>query len=73
MCKLKRALYGLKQAPRVWYQTLSDYLEANGFERLIKDRCVFIKEVKGGICIISVYVDDLLIFGSNMEIINVTK
>ncbi|KAE9314778.1 hypothetical protein PF008_g19412 [Phytophthora fragariae] len=37
---------------------------AEGFVRLIKDHCVFIQTRGKEICIISVYVDDLLVIGS---------
>ncbi|GJZ31689.1 putative ribonuclease H-like domain-containing protein [Tanacetum coccineum] len=31
--KVVKALYGLHQAPRAWYETLANYLLANGFKR----------------------------------------
>ena len=31
--RLDKALYGLKQAPRAWYETLSQFLLENGFNR----------------------------------------
>nr|KAE8918680.1 Retrovirus-related Pol polyprotein from transposon TNT 1-94 [Phytophthora fragariae] len=64
VCVLKKSLYGLKQAPRVWYYTFYEAMMAEGFVRLIKDHCVFIKTRGKEICIISVYVDDLLVIGS---------
>ncbi|KAE9280413.1 Retrovirus-related Pol polyprotein from transposon TNT 1-94, partial [Phytophthora rubi] len=64
VCVLKKSLYGLKQAPRVWYYTFYEAMMAEGFVRLIKDHCVFIKTRGKEICIFSVYVDDLLVIGS---------
>nr|GFC82004.1 putative ribonuclease H-like domain-containing protein [Tanacetum cinerariifolium] len=31
--KMVKALYGLHQAPRAWYETLTNYLLENGFQR----------------------------------------
>nr|GFA63902.1 hypothetical protein [Tanacetum cinerariifolium] len=37
--KVKKAMYGLLQAPRAWYNTLSKYLLANGFQRVTPKEC----------------------------------
>ncbi|GMG17438.1 unnamed protein product [Phytophthora fragariaefolia] len=64
VCVLRKSLYGLKQAPRVWYYTLYEVMIAERFTRLVKDHCVFIKTRGNDICIISLYVDDLLVIGT---------
>ncbi|KAJ3454188.1 hypothetical protein MRS44_018082 [Fusarium solani] len=66
--KLRKALYGLKQSPRIWYQTLSSFLQDQGFQPLVSDMGVFVKSQT----YIAVYVDDLLIAGpskGNIEMI----
>ena len=63
VCKLKKALYGLKQAAHVWYQTLVDFLLKLGFHRLELDHGVFVSKDKQ--FFIALYVDDLLIFGTD--------
>jgi hypothetical protein len=66
--KLRKALYGLKQSPRIWYQTLSFFLQDQGFQPLVSDMGVFVKSQT----YIAVYVDDLLIAGpsnGNIEMI----
>ncbi|GKE88884.1 putative ribonuclease H-like domain-containing protein, partial [Tanacetum coccineum] len=60
--KVEKALYGLHQALRAWYETLSTYLLANGFRRGTIDKTLFIKNDKGDILLVQVYVDDI-IFG----------
>ena len=66
ICKLRKALYGLKQAPRVWYQTIHDFLRKLNFERIDTDHGVYIREDM----IIAIYVDDLLISGSSLIIMD---
>ena len=74
VCKLLKCLYGLKQAPREWYKRLSDYLAVHGYKPLLKDQCVFIKVHPNGLkSIISVYVDDLLLFAPCKKIISEIK
>ncbi|GJU54732.1 putative ribonuclease H-like domain-containing protein [Tanacetum coccineum] len=62
--KVEKALYGLHQAPRAWYETLSTYLLANGFQRGTIDKTLFIKKVmqkEDGIFISQdKYVDEIL-------------
>ncbi|GKB98390.1 putative ribonuclease H-like domain-containing protein [Tanacetum coccineum] len=64
--KVEKALHGLHQAPRAWYETLSDYLLDNGFQRGQIDKTLFIKRVKSDILLVQVYVDDI-IFGSTKK------
>nr|GEV21275.1 putative ribonuclease H-like domain-containing protein [Tanacetum cinerariifolium] len=46
--KVVKALYGLHQAPRAWYETLTNYLLENGFQRGKIDQTLFIKKQKDG-------------------------
>ncbi|KAK8943222.1 hypothetical protein KSP39_PZI009457 [Platanthera zijinensis] len=61
--RLRKALYGLKQAPRAWYETLSTFLIENKFSRGKIDKTLFLRESKGKIILVQIYVDDI-IFGS---------
>jgi hypothetical protein len=63
VCKLKRALYDLKQAPKVWYDTIHKFLTGLRFKRSNWDHAVF---TKNGI-FLAMYVDDLLLFGPNLN------
>nr|GFB63461.1 putative ribonuclease H-like domain-containing protein [Tanacetum cinerariifolium] len=56
--KVVKALYGLHQASKAWYETLSNYLLDNGFQRGKIDQTLFIKKQKGDIFLVQVYVDD---------------
>jgi hypothetical protein len=61
VCKLNKALYGLKQAPRAWYKRLTNHLIKHGFTKVLVDSCVWIKNIREDICIVGIYVDDLLL------------
>ena len=71
VCHLQKALYGLKQAPRVWYALISEFLQGLGFTKTDADHSVFVSYDKS--TFISVYVDDLLIIGEDLNIINSLK
>eukprot|EP00833_Pecoramyces_ruminatium_P004151 jgi/Orpsp1_1/1178183/evm.model.c7180000064349.1 len=68
--KLNKALYGLKQAGKEWNKKLNYELTMMGFKRVKSEPCVYIKSNNHGKinCILSVYVDDILIAGTNKEI-----
>ncbi|MED6133957.1 hypothetical protein PIB30_117009 [Stylosanthes scabra] len=71
VCKLHKAIYGLKQAPRAWYKTLSQTLHQFGFKNATHDIALFIRNRNKEITYILVYVDDIVITGSNSEAIQV--
>lgn len=67
VCKLKKALYGLKQAPRAWYGKISQYFMFGGFKISDADSSLFIKNNSGAYIVILLYVDDMIITGSDEE------
>ena len=71
VCHLRKALYGLKQAPRVWYAVIREFLKGMGFASTSADQSVFVSEDKK--TFICVYVDDLLLFGEDMDYLNTIK
>ena len=60
-----KSLYGLKQAPREWYLQLSKFITDQGYTKSKIDAGVYFKGSGADKIIISVYVDDILIFGGN--------
>lgn len=70
VCRLKKALYGLKQAPRAWFQKLNQALLRHGFRQCISDSSLFIKHHGSDVVYVLVYVDDLIISGSNSSFID---
>ena len=70
---MKKTLYGLKQALRVWNSKLDDTLKSMGFIRSISDQVVYTSSRKESKLWVGVYVDDLIIAGSNSEEIELFK
>lgn len=74
VCKLKKCLYGLKQAPRQWYRKFDSFMGEQGYKKTYNDHCVFLKKFSGNdLIILLLYVDDMLIVGQNVEIIDSLK
>jgi hypothetical protein len=66
--KLNKSLYGLKQSRRMWYNRLKELLLNKGYSNNDDCPCVFIHKSSTGFFIISVYVDDLNIIGTELDI-----
>jgi len=66
-------LYGLKQAPKQWPGKFDGVKMRNGFHIHERDRCVYYKQVGQSYVMICLYVDDMLIFGSNIKVIEIVK
>jgi hypothetical protein len=71
--KLNKALYGLRQAPRAWNMKLDGSLQVMGFTRCASEHGVYTRGVGEARVVIGVYVDDLVITGSNPAIIEAFK
>ncbi|KAK6119995.1 hypothetical protein DH2020_046235 [Rehmannia glutinosa] len=72
VCHLKRSLYGLKQASRQWNTYFCGKLVAFGFQQSAHDHCLFLKHTPSSFLALVIYVDDVLITGSNLtDIIDV--
>lgn len=64
--KLDRALYGLRQAPRAWNKRINTFFTNKGFERCTVEHNLYVKTSnRNDVLIVSLYVDDLLVTGSN--------
>ena len=65
VCKLRRALYGLKQAPRAWFEKFSSAVLSFGFQQSSHDSALFIRQSSQGLVLLLLYVDDMIIIGSD--------
>ncbi|XP_019105475.2 uncharacterized mitochondrial protein AtMg00810-like [Beta vulgaris subsp. vulgaris] len=73
VCRLNKSLYGLKQASRQWFQKLNSALLSQGFLQSKNDYSLFIKKESADITILVVYVDDIIITGTNLATIDSLK
>lgn len=73
VCRLKKSLYGLKQAPKQWHEKFDTALTSNGYVINEADKCIYSKFVGDSGVIICLYVDDMLIMGTSLDVINKTK
>ncbi|WVZ51502.1 hypothetical protein U9M48_002646 [Paspalum notatum var. saurae] len=67
VCKLLKYLYGLKQAPKQWHEKFDKTLTSADFVVNKADKCVYYR------VILYLYVDDILIFGTNLDVIKEVK
>ncbi|XP_026452224.1 uncharacterized protein LOC113352640 [Papaver somniferum] len=73
VCKLRRALYGLKQAPRAWFEKFSSAVTQYGFTQSAYDSAMFLKRSDKGVVLLLLYVDGMVITGSDLEGVNALK
>jgi hypothetical protein len=73
ICELIKTLYGLKQLGQEWNIELDKKLQKFGFQCLCSDPCVYIKQDGSDMIIITVWVDNLLLFMSSDELMEQTK
>jgi len=70
VCKLKKAIYGLRQTPRAWQYSFKAYVLFVGFCTSLSDPSLFIYNKQGVHAFLLVYVDDLLLTGSNARFLH---
>ena len=73
MYLIKKALYGLKKAPRAWYNRIDEHLMQLGLKKSLSEPTLYIKGDEINFVIVSFYVDDLLVIGSNEELVRMFK
>jgi hypothetical protein len=72
VCRLRKSLYGLKQAPRAWYSGCVTYLTTLGFIEAKSDTSLFIFRRGSDIVYLLLYVDDIILTASSMELLRRT-
>src|SRR5436190_9749061 len=73
VCKLLKSLYGLKQAHKQWHEKFDRTLTSTDFIVNEADRCVYYRYGGGEGVILCLYVDDILIFGTSLNVIKEVK
>ena len=70
---LQKAIYGLVQAARQFWKKIVDKMQEGGFKLSEADPCMLYKENEKGVCIIIIYIDDMLIIGKEEAIDDAIK
>jgi hypothetical protein len=73
VCKLLKSLYGLKQAPKQWHMKFDRTLTLADFVVNKADICIYYRYVGEEGVILCLYVDDILIFENNTNVIKEVK
>mmetsp|Transcript_17870 Transcript_17870/g.26381 ORF Transcript_17870/g.26381 Transcript_17870/m.26381 type:complete len:511 (+) Transcript_17870:541-2073(+) len=68
--KLLKSIYGLKQASRLFHHMLSQYLTSVGFTQCVSDTCVYYYQNGDDFAIACIYVDDIFLAASNIDLIS---
>lgn len=73
VCLLNKSLYGLKQSPKKWNQKFDGFM-TEGFEKSVRDHCVYIKTLEDGSkAYLLIYVDDMLLAAKDKKVISELK
>ncbi|GJS01307.1 retrotransposon protein, putative, ty1-copia subclass [Tanacetum coccineum] len=73
LCKLKRSIYALKQALRQWNKRFNDKIKKFGFTQNHDEPCVYLKASGSNVTFLILYVDDILIIGNNIPLLQDVK
>ena len=65
--RLRKSLYSLKQSPCVWFGKFTQVVEEFGMQKSKSNHSVFYKASSLGIILLVVYVDDIVITGSDSK------
>ena len=71
--RLKKSIYGLKQASRQWYLKFDSTIRKFGFQENIEDKCVYAKFKNEKYIFLVLYVDDILLASSYVNLLLETK
>ncbi|GJV35992.1 retrovirus-related pol polyprotein from transposon TNT 1-94 [Tanacetum coccineum] len=73
VCKLQRSIYGLKQASRSWNKRFDVEIKNIGFTQNPDESCVYLKASKSNVTFLILYVDDILLMGNNVTMLQEVK
>lgn len=73
LIKLRKFLYGFAQSLQNWWRAIDSYLMETGFAPLESDTSVYIYKDNGTIIIFTLYVNDVLLPGGNMSVLEIIE
>ena len=72
-CKLLKSIYGLKQASRSWNKCFDKVIKQFGFYQNTEEACIYRKEQGKAVTFLVLYVDDLLLIGNDIAMLQSVK
>jgi hypothetical protein len=73
VCKLQRSIYGLKQASQSWNLCFDEVIKGFGFVQNIEESCIYKKMSGSSVSFLVLYVDDILLIGNDVQMLNSVK
>nr|GEX84495.1 hypothetical protein [Tanacetum cinerariifolium] len=73
VCKLQRFIYGLKQASRSWNKRFDVEIKKISFTQNPDKPCVYLKASGSNVAFLILYVDDILLMGNNVTMLQEVK
>jgi hypothetical protein len=73
VCKLQRSIYGLKQASRSWNLCFDEVIKGFGFVQNTEESCIYKKMSGSSVSFLVLYVDDILLIGNDVQMLNSVK
>ena len=71
--KLKKSLYGLRSSPRSWWKTLDKFIRSMHFKPCVLDPCLYYQYKGDELILLTIYVDDILVLGRDVNIVKDIK
>src|SRR3954462_7585718 len=73
VCILQRSIYGLKQASRSWNQHFDKVIKNFGLIQIYGEACIYKKMSGSSVAFLVPYVDDILLIGNDVDLLNSFK
>ena len=73
VCKLVKSLYGLKQTPKQWHENFDKVMLTHGYVINGADKCIYSKFINNEGVITCLYINDLLIFRTSLNVVHDAK
>ena len=73
VCKLQRSIYGLKQASRSWNIRFDETIKMFDFHKNPNEPCVYKKVSGSAVTFVVLYVDDILLIGNDVGMLQSTR
>jgi hypothetical protein len=73
VCKLQRSIYGLKQACWSWNHRFDEVIKGFEFVQNTEESCIYKKMSGNSVAFLVLYVDDILLIGNDVKMLNNVK